>query len=193
MMLLLPRYYKFASYASNSKNIFEFDEPVSISVLHHFLRKLHIFCTMFVRFSLFISYIAKSCKRECPILRKKSLNQVSSESTRPSSIFYTFIDDPGYLGTIAEISRSKRYSNETLGCASIECKGGWLPRCIVPYTANAFDADSILTCVHRYIIYKRKEISTLCSFVSLASDRINNTFQKYAPGSVYKTVTEIVY
>lgn len=47
--------------------------------------------------------------------------------------------------------------------------------------------------VYRYIIYKRKEISTLCSFVSLASDRINNTFQKYAPGSVYKTVTEIVY
>ena len=144
-------------------------------------------------FSLFISY-RKVLQARVPDFTKEIVKpSFFWISIRPSSIFYTFIDDPGYLGTIAEISRGKRYSNETLGCASIECKGGWLPRCIVPYTANAFDADSILTCVHRYIIYKRKEISTLCSFVSLASDRINNTFQKYAPGSVYKTVTEIVY
>lgn len=66
------------------------------------------------------------------------------------------------LGCTAEISRSKRYSNETLGCASIEYKGGWLlPRCIVPHTGNAFDANSILTCVYRCVyiyiyIYEKK-------------------------------------
>lgn len=54
-------------------------------------------------------------------------------------------------GCIAEISQSKRYSNETLGCASIERKGGWLPRSIIAHTGKAFDADSTFTCVYRRV------------------------------------------
>lgn len=53
---------------------------------------------------LFISYIAKSCKRECPILRKKSLNQVSSESVHVPRVFFT--RSSMILGTWAPLQKS---------------------------------------------------------------------------------------
>lgn len=105
MMLLLPRYYKFASYASNSKNIFEFDEPVSISwsfslqityILHN-VRKI-------LSLSLSLFRTSQSCKRECPILRKKSLNQVSSESVYVPRVFFT--RSSMILGTWAPLQKS---------------------------------------------------------------------------------------
>lgn len=63
---------------------------------------------MFIRFSLslslyFVHRIAK-CKRECPISRKKSLNQVSSESVHVPRVFFT--RSSMILGTWAPLQKS---------------------------------------------------------------------------------------
>lgn len=103
MMLLLPRYYKFASYASNSKNIFEFDEPVSISwsfslqityILHNVRKILSLY---FVHRKVLQARVPDFTKE----IVKPSFFWIS---TRPSSIFYT--GSSMILGTLAPLQKS---------------------------------------------------------------------------------------
>lgn len=149
--------------SSNSKNI-EFDKPVSISVLqkqiqysivHHFLRKLYIFSMIFMRFSfsLFILH-RKVLQARMPDFTKEIVKPSFLNQYVPR-VFFTRSSMILVLGCTAEISRSKRYSNETLGCASIEYKGGWLlPRCIVPHTGfrrQFYSYMCIQMCIYIFI------------------------------------------